>query len=198
MAHTPQKTDVNCKSNCCKKCGVVGIRENRKISCVHCKNSFHSYCVDSPIKKDSWKCIDCDNIIKKNTDNDIIEISKTDFNTICEDFKSLQHKQNEILTTITAVQGLKTQCDEFSESVNQLSAKFDAILNLQTRVDQLESKTDCLEKQNTDLKNKYDQIYRRLNSVELNAYKSNIEIVGVPFSKSENLFEIFNKIRDTI
>lgn len=174
-------------------CGVCSELITRKpVICKKCNNSFHTFCVDSPINTNAWNCATC---LKKTSEsnnlNDAIAALQIDI-------ADIKKKQEEFFAAISTINELKGKHENFLNSLNTFNSHCETLKQIDTKVLSLENKVTVLENDNIKLRENNNFLHYRFAAMEQHMYAANIEIKGIPQSNNENVLEILHVIANKL
>lgn len=108
-----------------------------------------------------------------------------EIHTMMKDMKARQQIMEQKLTSFE---------DRHIRMENDLKEVNESCQSLKQTIDKLTQENSKLSKENEELRNNLDDCNFRINSLEQNNLLANIEVCGVPESKSENLSDVMNSI----
>lgn len=188
-------------SSCNKK---IDRADFAKITCSDCGYIFHSNC--AKINKNdveymrannvSFRCEKCVSQRRKslhhssslNTDNNIIETGNT---AVIATTSSAKNTQNILAPANLHHQQQQTE-HEFGDVTLQML--YSEILSLKNMNIEYLNSIKELQDQNRDLRSKVLVLENKINKLEQDKLKNNVDIVGVPNASSTNALEITKKI----
>ncbi|XP_044763778.1 uncharacterized protein LOC123320968 [Coccinella septempunctata] len=188
----------------CKICNKPVGRKNPGLECHgFCKRSYHQSCllmtheVFIALRSEgiTWACSDCRTLDSPRRFTAGPRVATTSAIHAPED-------EVDLVAAIGAMradlQSIRSQQTELLTSVNFCSNK---ITDFEAQLKEMRksiSKIDDVVAENKRLRAELDQVNRRLTDMEQMSRINNLEIVGVPEVRNENLVEIFEKITESL
>ncbi|XP_044760272.1 uncharacterized protein LOC123317728 [Coccinella septempunctata] len=167
----------------CLSCGTPASRNKPAVQCCSCVNEVHQACLGIPpdtLKTSGsngrmrWMCDDC---CTRNSE----------FPRSC----NFDAKLDKIMSDLAAI--TKQQAG-FIESLNFFGGKID---DVESKMKVFESMNSRLQKHDAELKNLRDgnaELRREMNGLQQQLKSKNLDIIGVPEKKNENILTIVENI----
>lgn len=195
----------------CKRCDVEA-RDG--VMCSLCEGRFDFPCSGiseagwrklGEERRSTWKCNPCRS---QATASPRTNTSRADMDSILSELKRLSTKVEvlpALLDNVRAIQNelieLKTISAEFSELKSSVEFVHHSVETLTNRVSSVELEIASIKSTKDDiavLKKRCDHLEMLQRESDQRCRMNNIEIKGVPASNGEDLFELMNKLGDTI
>lgn len=182
----------------CGKCAASVTSGQESVSCVQCKKLFHASCVQVRSAKlqtvrGTWKCDSCSGDTAKEKDQgssgpDIVAVMKGIDNLSSEMTRQLQGVNDNVTD-------VKTQLATVNDTITGIKSQLDNLAqeNLARHNEYLE-----LKQENEELKAEVATLKKQVLDIEQYSRRDNIEIVGVPFSQREDVYDILNRMAKVI
>lgn len=188
----------------CTTCNNAVLVTQKRVKCsnTNCSHVYHQECVkssyDSPTTRSKWICPACvtppllqsaSPVAVSCSLDDVRAMFKDEFLSMRTHFESSfkQLFRDELNQLKTELQGLK-------ESISFIDAKYDEFVK---RLDNVETKVKSLNTSKAvfkDIKTSISNLECSLDSKDQWARRSNIEMLGIPEKKGENLLEVFSEV----
>lgn len=187
----------------CKRCNIEA-RDG--VRCSQCSSQFDFPCSGITEagwrklgdRKSTWKCSNCKGTATSS------ERSPTDNESVLSEVKRLSARMEAIpaiLESIKCIQldlaELKSIRAEFTEVKSSIEFVHQSVESLDTKVLSIEREIESLQKTKDEilaLQNRCEKLENANREHEQRSRLNNIEIKGVPFTNSENLYTILDKI----
>jgi archaellum component FlaC len=181
----------------CAKCSIpIGNAKDAVISCAECGLVFHPTCTRietvenfkkfSVQRKASWKCDGCSTPTRSDVD--------------CSALASMLQKMDkklcaEIGKVNSNLAGVKTELEGVNSTVAQMQSTLSMLVqeNEKRKEEYIE-----LAKTNEDLKHEVGDLRVRVRDLEQYSRRNNVEIVGVPYSADEDVYDLLEQIATLI
>lgn len=176
------------------------VNNNEVVKCSSCKNVFHAACTrleniekfkkKNTESKAAWKCDDCVGVNKGEA--------------------SLDSKINKVLELITTLRADFTQQTSLiTAKVEELSKQVEAVKittdETKFRLDELSKENkeiiqtcEQLKHRNAELTTAVSQLEDEVHSLQQQSRLENIEIVGIPATNGEDLYNVLNSVAQAI
>lgn len=191
------------------KCNRCNTQFNDGVQCSVCLNRFDFPC--SGInesgyrklgdRKLTWKCSVCKNLSPTPSKSPELEGIHTELKYLSAQLATLPLLAENIRKIQDEVSDLKSIKSELTEVKSSVTSVHESISSISNRLTTLDREVQSLhesKEQLLSLQERVDQLERRANESEQRLRVNNIEIKGVPFKTSENLYNILFKIGDII
>lgn len=152
-------------------------------------------------RKFTWKCSACKNPSPSPGKSPELEGILTEIKYMSAQLANLPglvESVRKIQEEIRDLKSIKTELTEVKSSVASVHQSMSSITDRLTKLDSEVQSLHSTKEQLTALQQRVDQLEIRANEDQQRSRLNNIEVKGVPFKSSENLYNIINKIGDTI
>lgn len=183
-------------SDKCEKCVVAFVPNESTAKCVECKRVYHPACTRvgsaqnfTKAKKLTWKCDSCVDessssvSVRSNEEGDdrksIIEVLKT---MKADIIKNTDERIDKVLNTMK----------------NEFSTLNISVQALQTSHQELEARCSTLEEANREMRDEVLALRQQLQDSEQHSRSANIEIVGLPLTAGENIYNCLHHVAAAI
>jgi regulator of replication initiation timing len=188
----------------CNKCDVDFINPKEVISCAECKSSYHPFCTRiesiekfkkmSTSAKSNWKCDICksENTSSGASRSDVETAAGANSNIIVKKLDEIVKNMSDQFQRVNDNFGsLKEQLSSVTITVESLTKSFD-FLRLEN--DARKEEYTRLAEKNVSLENTVKTLKEEIADLQQRSRVNNLEIVGVPHTENENVYEILKKI----
>lgn len=177
----------------CDKCEIEFASSEVTAKCVDCKRLFHAACtklgsVQNVKKAKKWKCDGCTDDTASVQSNDGI-----DKKFFMDALLSLKNDINE--NTDKKIVTVQESINSLSEDLKNLHFK---VTNLEENDALFETRCSHLERVVEDLRGNADDLRQRLQDNDQHSRSANIEVVGLPLTRGEDLGDVICKIAGVI
>lgn len=181
----------------CAKCLVDLSATDVIAKCVDCNTEYHPPCTRlgsaqniSKNKLKSWKCDSCHDEANSTAS---VRSNEEDKKSILDAIKSMK---TEFITTMENKIGeVNTSIGSLSEDIKSLKTSFDS---LDEKQKELSKRCDDLQQENRRLQDETWELKLQLQDVEQHSRSANLEIVGVPQTTGENVYDVLGKVASAI
>jgi outer membrane murein-binding lipoprotein Lpp len=169
----------------CSKCGSSFINPKDILECCECRRFFHPTCTKVRTlenfrklgaRKTSWKCDECKD-------------------------KSPVMDSNDLESTLTStIRDALTQVfnDKFNELNSIISTLNSTVESLKSSLEILREENKSVNEQCKKLENENKKLRRDMNEIQQYTRLDNVEIVGIPETKNENIYMILESVAKVI
>lgn len=186
-------------ANKCGKCDIAFCESDIIAKCVECKLGYHAACTKAGssqrFTKSKDKSIRCDACAEETRSNASVRSSEAEEekNPILEAIRQLKIDLNKnieqkINTVLSSVNALQQDLKGIRDNINKLEGEQE---KLRERCNKLEHENDGLSSVVRDLQ-------QRLNDTEQHSRSSNLEIVGLPMTQNENIYDCLKHVADAL
>lgn len=179
------------------------------VQCSVCKNRYDFPCAGITEagyrklgdRKFTWKCSVCKNSSPTPTKSPDLEGILAEIKYLSAQLAPLPGLVESVKIIKEEVRDLKSIKTELLEVKSSVSSVQQSMVSLTERLTQLDSEVQSLQsakQQLITLQQRVEQLERRADEDQQRSRLNNIEIKGVPFKSTENLYNIIHKIGDTI
>lgn len=187
----------------CGKCSSVFVDKKDTLVCAKCKKVFHPACSrvvsDENYKllnnqqKLAWLCDTCE--VKQSSQRSGSKQTQ-DNEALITLIRNLESNlSGQIGQVNTNIDGVKGQLKTVNDTICSLQA---TLGNLVKENEDRKNDICSLESENAKLKQEVSDIKSNMQNMEQYSRRDNIEIVGIPYTKGENLYSIIAKIATVI
>lgn len=183
----------------CGKCEKAFTESDVSAKCTECRLPFHAKCTrvgsSQSFTKSKNKSLKCDSCADEQKSNSSVRSNETeeDKGSILEAIrqlkvdinKNIDEKINKVLSSVNALQGE-------IKSLKQVVSK------LESDHDKLSARCGKLEQDKEELTGVVRDLQQRLNDSEQHSRSSNIEVVGLPVTPNENIYDCLQHIADAL
>lgn len=175
-------------SDCCGFCNTSITRSSPGIKCDgQCRSTYHLKCAKLPpsfseLTPDSgvtWICSRCK--AASDASPSLIKELLTKVEGIHKDMRELKSNKADVFKSINF----------YGEKFDEFNQQMETIKNIIKNFEQLKSEL-------TSIRNEYNSLRHEFVSLSQRSRLNNIEIVGVPESKNEDLLSVVKRIGDTV
>ncbi|KAF6209329.1 hypothetical protein GE061_009105 [Apolygus lucorum] len=143
--------------------------------------------------KSKWECDRCKNFDGEdgNADEDSSSSEEDEGVQVSGDLKTLIKTVNEINMKVSKISAIEEQLVEMNTSMEFMNEKYETFI---VEIKTLTEKVSLLEAQNIAQKNVISDLQIKVDRLEQDSRKTNIEIYGVPESVGENCYEVVKSV----
>lgn len=148
-------------------------------------------------RKFSWRCSTCRNPSPTPGKSPEFEGILSEIKFLSAQLATLPglvESVRKIQEELSDLKSIKTELIEVKSSVDSVHLSMKSITDKLARLDSEVQSLQSTKEQLTTLQQRVDQLERRANEDEQRSRLNNLEIKGVPFKSSENLYNILHKI----
>lgn len=186
----------------CSKCNIDFPNGEVNVKCSDCKCSFHPSCTSlgsvqnlTKTKSRQWKCDGCKDDTSSNVSgrsNDDSEDKKQILEALTLMRQELRQVKDDINSNVdTKIGEVQRSVNSLKEDFNKLDSK---ITTLESTQNKLVSQCNELEKANNELTAEVRELRIRLEDSDQHSRCANIEVVGLPYTQGENVYECLKRI----
>lgn len=182
----------------CDKCSSSVTNSQESVSCVACKKLFHASCVQIRGAKlqsvrSVWKCDVCGTDTSREKGQGS---SGSDMIAVIKLIDDMRKDMNEHFAGVnTNVTEVKTKLASVNETITGIKSQLDVLG--QENIARQQEYTE-LKKENSDLKIEISTLKMHIQDIEQYSRRDNIEIVGVPYTQRENIYQVLDNIAKVI
>ncbi|KAG8272145.1 hypothetical protein J6590_048170 [Homalodisca vitripennis] len=179
----------------CTKCAVQ-VDSAHMLVCAECKGVFHPSCtrlecIDnfkklSTRKRAGWKCDACATETDSVVSQDGRMESELSLASLMEAFQSMGKELGAKIT------GVKTSVDSVQEQLvgvnNTIGVIQTTLNNMVTENEHRKSELAALKQENHEMREEMADLHQRVREIEQYSRKDNVEIVGVPLTRGEDIY----------
>lgn len=177
----------------CVKCQQELGNMKEVLKCTDCAACFHQTCTREKSKKLSaqrktaWKCDSC-------VDETASSVSRSEIDTlaILESIQSLKNELGSQIGTVNKnVEGIITQLGAVNATIKSMQSTMNTLV---AENEDRKSDISSVKQENIQLKAGLMEMEGKCRELEQYSRKDNLEVVGIPFSRGENLHHILGNI----
>lgn len=184
-------------------CAVCCEKFNDGVQCSLCKKHLDFGCANisestyrrmKAEKRAAWRCSSCQAGSSASSQSSARTPEPASLDKIMEKLNSMELKLVDLPKLISDIKGIKGNITNLQDSCQ---GAINRIEEFASRIEDVEARVTCLEASLSDIVEVKSQIFTCLRNDMTRDQLSrlnNIEIKGVPFKKSENLFDIIEKL----
>lgn len=183
----------------CPKCVSVIESAAPCLACSDCKASFHPECTRvetmdnfkklTSRKKSAWKCDSCTVESSSTASHDSRGEQEVTLSTLIQNMG--RDIGSQIAGVKTSIDGMQKQLEGVNNTIGVMQLTLN---NLVTENEDRKKEYDLIVKENKELKSGMFNLQQQLRELDQYSRRDNIEIVGVPFSRGENVYTILQKL----
>ena len=145
-------------------------------------------------RKSKWKCLSCKGGASPLATSTAAVPSPLDVDRVMNELKNLSQQMSTIKTLVEEMKSIKSELKDLKTSVE---FAHDSVKSCVEKISSLEDRMKLLDDNRHDiesLQKKMELLESSMKDYEQRSRLNNVEIKGIPMTKSENLYEIISKV----